>query len=47
MKKWLIKTLYESLDDWAKWEIHGELKRPTLDQVLIEQGRQAERLFGK
>jgi len=41
MKAWLIKMLYNSLDDWAKWEVRQELKCPTLDEVLIEQGRQA------
>lgn len=45
MRKWLIKVLYESLDDWAKWEIFGMIKRPTIDQVLAEQGKQADKLF--
>lgn len=47
MKQWFIKILYNSLDDWAKWEVHHDLKCPNIDSVLLEQGKQAEKLFGK
>lgn len=47
MRKWLIKILYESLDDWAKWETCDFIKRPSIDAVLIELSKQAERIFGK
>lgn len=47
MRKTLIKMLYASLDNWAKWELYGELKRPSMDEVLLEQAKQAERIFGK
>jgi hypothetical protein len=46
MKAWLIKWLYNSLDDCAKWKVWQGLDCPTLDEVLLEQGRQMEKLFG-
>lgn len=47
MKIALIKWLYQGLDDWSKWEIHKELKCPSLDEVMMEQERQAARLFNR
>ena len=45
MRQWLIKMLYESLDDWAKWEVCDKIKRPSIDAVLLEQSKQAEKIF--
>lgn len=45
MKQWLIKWLYNGLDDWAKWEVFHAIKCPSIDAVLLEQERQAATLF--
>lgn len=45
MRQWLIKILYDSLDDWAKWEVFDAIKRPSIDAVLIEQSKQADKIF--
>lgn len=45
MRQWIIKILYETLDDWAKWEVCDKIKRPNIDAVMREQSRQADKLF--
>lgn len=47
MRQWLIKWLYSSLDDLAKWEVHRDIKCPTISEALAVYGNQAKKLFGK